>query len=239
MIHATRAFLLNDFTDLSRRPPVPHPEIASHVQKCIAAAEDAMTLVDSLVKQGIMIQSFWFTHYVCFCAIIVVYIYTIQQHRQSSGSAIADSRRTSYLFTLAETCQQHLAEATRKNCPSRRYGIILEELRREVHRQIGDHPQSGQLINPSDDFPARSSRSQEPDMDQRNFTSAGVNPPITLESNNPMNYPTTMPSELQPSALTEGPFDPNADYGLLDNLEGSIWWAHLDSWVSALVYCKT
>ncbi|KAI9925152.1 hypothetical protein MW887_006072 [Aspergillus wentii] len=120
MIHATRSFLLNDFTDLSRRPPVPHPMVTSHVQKCIEAAEDAMTLVDSLAKQ-------------------------------------------------------------------------------------------------------------EPPLNQINFTSASVEQSISLDPGNAMNYP-SISDNLQPSDLTDGPFDPNTDLGILDNLEGSIWWAQLDSW---------
>lgn len=148
MIHVTRSFLLNDFTDLTRRPPVPHPTVAGIVQKCIGSAEDVIKLVDSLAEQGIMVQSFWFTHYVCFCAIIVVYIYIIQQHRlpPTSPHSSEDPNHLQYIFSLAEACQQHLAEATRKNCPSRRYSIILEELRREVHRQIGSPLQSDSSI---------------------------------------------------------------------------------------------
>lgn len=68
-------------------------KIKTHVQKCIFAAKDVMTLVVSLADQGILVQSFWFTHYVCFCAIIVMYIYTIQEYRRCplSGSASAPS----------------------------------------------------------------------------------------------------------------------------------------------------
>lgn len=72
MIHITRSFLLNDFTDLSRRPRDPHPTVSTHVQKCIKAAEEIMTLVNSLAQQTLFIELFWFTHYVCFCAILVV-----------------------------------------------------------------------------------------------------------------------------------------------------------------------
>lgn len=159
MIHVTRSFLLNDFTDLSRRPRNSHPSVSTHVHKCIKAAEEIMTLVDSLAQQTLLIESFWFTHYVCFCAILVVYIHIIQQHRQStapgpSTASPADTDKLHALFSLAETCQHHLAEATRRNCPSRRYSIILEELRQEVHRQIGSDsapsPSSGRLIRGQD-----------------------------------------------------------------------------------------
>lgn len=224
MIHVTRSFLLNDFTDLSRRPRDPHPMVSTHVQKCIEAAEDIMKLVDSLARQTLFIQSFWFTHYVCFCAILVVYIHIIQQHRQSTAPSPsvgtpADVDKLHVLLSLAETCQQHLAEATRKNCPSRRYSIILEELRKEVHRQIGsdDHSTPGQRHDTSE---------QNRNQVQQNATPDGVDRAVSFATQN-MDF---MPGILQPSEMSAS-INPMEDVGLLENLEGSIWWAQLDSWV--------
>lgn len=179
-----------------------------------------MTLVDSLAQQTLLTQSFWFTHYVCFCAILVVYIHIIQQHRQAtvpspSASSPADFDKLHSLFSLAETCQQHLAEATRKNCPSRRYGIILEELRREVHRQIGSDDSSTPMISTGKDEVGLS-------MTPNGHESE----PVGAQAQN-VDF---MPSILQPSEL--GSMHPMEDAGVLDNLEGSIWWAQLDSWVS-------
>ena len=223
MIHVTRSFLLNDFTDLSRRPRDPHPMVSAHAQKCIGAAEDILTLVDSLAQQTLFIQSFWFTHYVCFCAILVVYIHIIQQHRQStvpspSTGSPADADKLHSLLTLAETCQQHLAEATRKNCPSRRYGIILEELRREVHRQIGSNDQF---------TPAMISPLRDGELTGQNMTPNGVHQAESLGAQTQnMDF---MPGILQPSELAS--INPMEGAGILENLEGSIWWAQLDSWV--------
>ncbi|KAJ5669477.1 hypothetical protein N7462_010547 [Penicillium macrosclerotiorum] len=225
MIHVTRSFLLNDFTDLSRRPRDPRPMISTHIHKCISAAEDIMTLVDDLAQQKIFIQSFWFTHYVTFCAILVVYIHIIQQHRQStapspSAGSPADVNKLHLLFSLAETCQQHLAEATRKNCPSRRYSIILEELRKEVHRHIGAADSASATLAPvmRDDNNDTIDRPATPDV-------VGETVPFDIEN---MNF-APMPSilgrvELGTSIATM------EDTGLLESLEGSIWWAQLDSW---------
>ncbi|KAJ5125988.1 uncharacterized protein N7443_009029 [Penicillium atrosanguineum] len=218
MIHVTRSFLLNDFTDLSRRPRDPHPLVSAHAHKCIGAAEDIMTLVDSLAQQKLLTQSFWFTHYVCFCAILVVYIHIIQQHRQStvpspSASSPTDFDKLHSLFCLAELCQQHLAEATRKNCPSRRYGIILEELRREVHRQIGSDDSSTTKISTWKD---EAGLSVTPNGHESE--------PVGAQAQN-VDF---MPSILEPGEF--GPINPMEDAGVLENLEGSIWWAQLDSW---------
>lgn len=221
MIHVTRSFLLDDFTDLSRRPRDPHPLVSAHVHKCIEAAEHVMTLVDELAHQTLFIQSFWFTHYVCFCAILVVYIHIIQQHRQSlapspSAGSPTDVDKLHSLFLLAETCQQHLAEATRKNCPSRRYSIILEELRREVHRQLGSNDQASLARNDAadDHLPEQAALTPNSGDGDDSFNTQVVDF-------------APMSGMLQPSELGV-PFD---DAGLFENLDGSVWWANLDSWV--------
>lgn len=229
MIHVTRSFLLNDFTDLSRRPKVPHPMVSSHVQKCIQAAEDIMTITDGLAHQGVLIQSFWFTHYVCFCAVLVIYIHTIQQHRKSLGGSSSvsvssvgspnDGDKLRQLFSLAESCQQHLAEATRKNCPSRRYGIILEELRQEVHRQIGSNGVSTETrthsSNGNDTFYVSGESSQNTDVKSVLYDTQATD------------------FMMPPSDLGMNTGD---DSGFLESLEGSIWWAQLDSWVCIMLF---
>lgn len=236
MIHATRSFLLNDFVDPRRKSSCSHPLVTDHVQKCIEAAEDVMTLVDSLGKQGILIQSFWFTHYVCFCAIIVVYIHTIQQHHMSSQSLQkhSDPNRLRYLFNLAESCQQHLAQATRKNCPSRRYSIILEELRREVHRQIGSPFQTSPSLTMAHE--------QQPGnlFEQKHFP-ANADQPLPFDSN-PAGFQPSYPpvsDNLQSGALPQDTFTPGDEAGLLENFEGLNWWAQLDSWVSCFPSAKS
>ncbi|KAK9850500.1 hypothetical protein MYU51_011959 [Penicillium brevicompactum] len=168
MIHVTRSFLLSDFTDLSRRPKVPHPMVSSHVHKCIQAAEDIMTIIDDLAQQNVLIHSFWFTHY-------------------------------------------HLAEATRKNCPSRRYGIILEELRQEVHRQVGSNEFWIDMGHPAEHYQPRLSESAD---------HAAVRPDA-------LDTPTEGFPAMQPAELG---FNTGDDVGFLESLEGSVWWAQLDSW---------
>ncbi|KAL4937579.1 hypothetical protein BDV06DRAFT_215762 [Aspergillus oleicola] len=231
MIHATRSFLLNDFTDLGRRPEAPHPAVTVYVSKCLDAAEQVLKLVDSIAQQGTLIQSFWFTHHVCFCAIVVVYIYTIQHHRMSSTLAPPelDTNRVRALFSLAEVCQQHLAEATRKNCPSRRYGIILEETRVEVHKQLGSQLNDGSSYLPHIPDHSRNDSLRDRDslIEQRKIDLADASNVVPFTSN-------TMEYEGMPSAFVDEAYD-MSDFGFLDNLEGSIWWTQLDTWVSVLL----
>ncbi|KAL6230802.1 hypothetical protein BDW75DRAFT_234132 [Aspergillus navahoensis] len=215
MIHATRSFLLNDFTDLSRRPAAPHPTVTAHVSKCLEAAEHVMKLVDSIAKQGTLIQSFWFTHH----------------HRLSPTlePAELDSNRVRSLFSLAEVCQQHLAEATRKNCPSRRYGIILEETRLEVHKQLGSQFTEGSVTNIPEQSRDVSVRDRDAIVEQRPVDPTDTNNAVSFNSN-PINYDGNFPS----SAFVDDTFDVG-DVGFLDNLEGSIWWTQLDTWVRLLL----
>ncbi|PYH44176.1 Zn(II)2Cys6 transcription factor [Aspergillus saccharolyticus JOP 1030-1] len=227
VIHTTRSFLLNDFTDLNRMPQIPHSSVTHYVLKCIAAAEQAMELVDSLAQQRVLIQSFWFTHYMCFWAIIVVYIYTIQQHRLSttfrvSCHGIEDVSRLYSLFSLAESCQQHLAEATRRNSPSRRYSIILEELRREVRRRIGSSSDT------SDQFRAVFF----PGQMQGSVVAPGQ---MSMTSMYPSGRPleagtSNLPDALPPTNFTPSPLESEMDLSFLNSLEGSLLWTQIDSW---------
>ncbi|KAL2012023.1 hypothetical protein VTN00DRAFT_4741 [Thermoascus crustaceus] len=261
VIHATRSFLLSDFTTAfgNRRgrgeeggggSTVTRDKVKIHVQKCISAAKDVMTLVVSLADQGILVQSFWFTHYVCFCAIIVVYIYTIQEYRRRPflGTASApsdDETATRSLFNLAESCQQHLAKATRRNCPSRRYSIILEELRVEVHRWIAAHDlrrsATGVGTDTAERITLRGAQHGVTVSERQQKASAPLETenqhPVSLESGNRPNHtPIPMPGELQLQAPVLEAID---DSGKVHDLnlvlpenweESSTWWTQLDSW---------
>jgi hypothetical protein len=80
----------------------------------------------------------WWTHYVTFCALAVVYVWEILQSSSSppplNGHPYA-STELARLIDLAERCRNHLACSTAANSPSRRYSIILEELRSEAKSQ--------------------------------------------------------------------------------------------------------
>ncbi|KAF3400563.1 hypothetical protein DPV78_005001 [Talaromyces pinophilus] len=234
MIHATRLFVLNDFTDLTRRPLVPLDLVTTHVQNCIDAVKDVLQRVDALADQGSMLESWWFTHYICFCAILVAYIYTIQQHQSSTSdpttpsvSSMTDDVQD--LFSLAERCQVHLAKATRKNCPSRRYGIILEELRLEVHNQLSATTTTTNNINPTLPQTVEPNRVQQtlqidkPYQAETSFERSVMNINTGLDSFSYLGN-STLPSMDGPDVLRDD------DFGLLNSLDGSVWWTQLDSW---------
>lgn len=117
IIHATRPFLLGDGS-------------AENTVKCIAAAKSSLELVDKMAGDSTLFHSFWWTHYVTFCALAVVYVWGIQLARRAADQC-NDEFYTS-LFDLAEKCRAHLRRATAGLPPNRRYDIILEELRTEA-----------------------------------------------------------------------------------------------------------
>jgi hypothetical protein len=131
VMHLYRPFLLsrrnrkpssdNDVTEAFR---------AESIQLCIAAAQDALRTIDAFASDGPQFHAFWWTHYITFCALTVVYVWNTQQ---PSNELKGIDR--SKLMMIAEQCQIHLAQATASNSPCRRYSIILEELRSESRKE--------------------------------------------------------------------------------------------------------
>lgn len=106
--------------------------------RCIKAAWGILETVAAGAREGGATGSaFWWTHYVTFCALVVVYVWILQRRRNiiERRADVEDSK----LLEVAETCQHHLANATTLNSPNRKYSFILQELRNEA-RKPGTHP---------------------------------------------------------------------------------------------------
>lgn len=121
IMHANRPFLLGG--DGGQQSA----QLEDSVMDCINAAKMALETVDSIVGDGSLFHAFWWMPYVTFCALAVVYVWEIQH--KANGESLSDDPS---LLDLAERCQSHLAKATAADSPSRRYSIILEELRLEA-----------------------------------------------------------------------------------------------------------
>lgn len=100
------------------------------ITECIKAAQSVLEAVDRMAREGRLFHAFWWTHYVCFCALVVVYVWTIQE--SNNDPTVAERRK---ILDQAEKCLNHLAQATATNSPSRKYSIILQELRAEAKRK--------------------------------------------------------------------------------------------------------
>lgn len=117
VMHANRLFLLSAVRSESK------PQI----EECLRAAHVVLEIVDGLAYEGPLFHAFWWTQYVTFCALVVSYIWHIQLRRRGVVLDQEEEARHLGLMELARRCQTHLAEATERNSPSRRYAVILEE----------------------------------------------------------------------------------------------------------------
>ncbi|SPO06448.1 related to C6 transcription factor [Cephalotrichum gorgonifer] len=171
VMHANRLFLLGNLSASSE------PQIAS----CIGAARVVFETVDGLAREGPLFHAFWWTHYVTFCALLVTYVWEIQQKRRGGSLGVRlDHER---LLELASRCHRHLANATATNSPSRRYAVILEEFRREAMGRVvsrhasppphleGDHAGRG-TVGVSDAAPMNGWDAQVSGMGGMDYTPA-------------------------------------------------------------------
>ncbi|KAL0933905.1 fungal specific transcription factor domain-containing protein [Colletotrichum truncatum] len=135
MILTHRPFLLSNFARLqrngkSRRHSVAHKDQAEDsVQACLDAAMHVVDTVNDLIQAGQLFRAFWFTSYFAFSAVVVLYVYTIQQR-----TAPAETWQS--YFNAATRCQTQLATlADNESQLAARYCLVLEELRTEALRQ--------------------------------------------------------------------------------------------------------
>lgn len=145
IIHATRPFLLSNFANGPSQNVGAAQKYKRYIYECVNAARDVVDLLDSIEGSDFEFHSWWFIQYVSFCAIAVLYIYTIQQHQNSisspsdASSVVVDNqanRGEKDYFIRAECCQKRLAAEAKDNSPGKRYDIVLEELRLETHRHM-------------------------------------------------------------------------------------------------------
>lgn len=128
VIHTNRPFMFADSTSSGDST-----NLNNSVSECISAAKGVLELVNRMANDSHLFHSFWWTHYATFCALAVVYVWEIQRSRSSACQEESDMP-LSGLLDLAERCRSHLFRAASAASPSRRYDIILDELRQEAQR---------------------------------------------------------------------------------------------------------
>ncbi|KAG5760620.1 hypothetical protein H9Q72_011256 [Fusarium xylarioides] len=101
-----------------------------HLGTCISVVKLALEIVDGMFSEkSVLFHALWWMPYVTFCALAVVYVWDIQQRSNTTADA-----GNALLFDLAEKCQNHLARTIAAESASRRYSIIIEELRQEARQ---------------------------------------------------------------------------------------------------------
>jgi hypothetical protein len=198
VMHLYRPFLLSQ---RSRQTPSERDGIETFrqqsIQLCIAAAQDALRTVDAFAADGPLFHAFWWTHYIAFCALTVVYVWNTQQPSQDIESV--DRQK---LMILAEQCQVYLAQATATNSPSRRYSIILEELRSESRKESSPevhhlpHPEIRDLPVAPHELPI-GGPPPLPAQQQMPTTNASVSLPFTSPSLVQTNLDAPIPQETR------------------------------------------
>ncbi|KAK8115569.1 hypothetical protein PG984_012071 [Apiospora sp. TS-2023a] len=150
VIHANRPFLLGgggDGPQSAGGAAATAAALEESISECIAAAKTALRTVQSMAADSTLLHAFWWTPYVTFCALAVVYVWEIQQSTGGGESSEEDRR----VLELAEKCHARLAQSMSADSPSWRYTVILEELRHSAKV-----PGSGSSI-PTDPTPSSAS----------------------------------------------------------------------------------
>ncbi|KAF9884350.1 hypothetical protein FE257_001863 [Aspergillus nanangensis] len=158
LMFITRPLLLRNYAQIW---PDCEPNYLHHLSICLTAARDAIELILSFVRENQLFHAFWYSQYIAFNALSIIYIYLIQVQRgrilpishsyapHTPESALRSPLDEAMLHRLSEKAQYHLADATVRNAPSWKYSTILQGLRRELERLgIGfavPHPAPGLL----------------------------------------------------------------------------------------------
>ena len=140
VLFVTRPLLLRDCSQESIDPT---PPFQHHVRSCIATAHDTLQMVFELAEDNRLFPTFWYTQYITFNALSIVYIYLVHSKRgripydwlaanASDLERAAISHAT--LCKLAQIAQQHLGQVTEINGLAWRYTTVLEALRIEAAR---------------------------------------------------------------------------------------------------------
>ncbi|CAI6335337.1 unnamed protein product [Periconia digitata] len=131
VILINRPFLLSNFANLTRKEgPIcgPSADTKENVQACLDAAMGIVHVIDDYSASGMqLVRAFWFTQYYAFCAVVVLYVYRIQQ-------GIVDPGKCQGYFTAGQRTQGVLENISESDCLSKRYCLVLEELRLEAAR---------------------------------------------------------------------------------------------------------
>ncbi|KAL1617837.1 hypothetical protein SLS54_007618 [Diplodia seriata] len=148
-----RPFLLSNFAGLSSYNNLHHHhhrpngrdssdgggggKLAYHVQCCLDAATNIVRVVDELTRSGQIYSTFWFTHYFAFCAVVVLYVHTIQQQQRRlppPSTTTTDNDEQSSHYRAASRCHDQISRIATKGSLAERYGVVLQELRMELLR---------------------------------------------------------------------------------------------------------
>ena len=260
LILANRSSLLSNFADLDRPQDLTQGNLEVSVKVCVDAAMLVVDTVNGFIEEGKMCKAYWFTHYISFCAIATLYIYTIQRSISVQQPSVQSGNQDelypcSQYFEAAEKCQISIAATTAKSSPFRRYNIILDELKREVVYRLvcvpDDEPSaSGRLHRQSTVTELRRSRNL-PNLSIGTVlrTANTASTPSDLGSEDySLNLRNRQPQGLSNHVPVSGAFEiqpPHVyneavfDMGLFEAQDGLMGWSEFDSCVRSTLRTST
>ncbi|KAF6819670.1 finger protein [Colletotrichum plurivorum] len=128
-----RPFLLKSFTTLAgdgadgeattRRKQ----EMEANIKTCVGAATNIAEHIDQIDAAGEFYSTLFFIPYYGFSAVVILYVYAIQQRAEAPETYLSS-------FRLASRCHAHIEAIAVKGSLMQRYGVVLQELRLEVLR---------------------------------------------------------------------------------------------------------
>ncbi|KAJ3526857.1 hypothetical protein NM208_g10982 [Fusarium decemcellulare] len=129
-----RPFLLNNFASLANLGTTRNTRSRQntdltneHVQRCLEAAMNIVAKIDDLHSGGQLYNTFWFSHYFAFSAVVMLYVFAIQQRHAPPETYLP-------AFHAATRCQSQITSIAIPGSLAQRYGVVLQELRVEVLR---------------------------------------------------------------------------------------------------------
>ncbi|KAK9459523.1 fungal-specific transcription factor domain-containing protein [Lipomyces oligophaga] len=146
MILINRPFLLSSFASLTPRSKTnlgnegcdegdeeddeEQQQRKRGIEECVAAAMMCGTTLEK-ISQGQIFAALWFTQYVMFCAVVVLYVYTIRSRAEGREG-------WEMYYEAGKRSQRMIAIAGNGNSLAQRYAVVLEELRVESIRDRND-----------------------------------------------------------------------------------------------------
>lgn len=147
----------------------------SHIETCLTAANTALDLLLALesTERNDSLAAFWFSSFVAFNAVSIVYVWAIQRARGRLADMQAPSAGRA-LLDKAEIMQSRFGCS--RSAPSLRYHAVLRELQEELRRQplrpetrLPPDQASNAMVEQS---MGNSAEAQAHDMDDWGFPSA-------------------------------------------------------------------
>ncbi|KAJ6024667.1 hypothetical protein N7540_005464 [Penicillium herquei] len=138
IMFVTRPLLLWDCSNEPRATG-----LNEYLRSCVITARKTLELILDLAKENQFFHSFWYTQYIAFNALSILYIYIIHscKGRISHEWVFSDASYTAQagvlvfdqisFYELAERTQDYLRQVTEKNALAWRYAVVLDALRSE------------------------------------------------------------------------------------------------------------